>query len=477
MTRMRERPSTRSEERSLSPSVRSLAARVVFSSLFALRSSLFVLGLFFPITNLHAENWPTWRGPNSQGVSREKALPLQWSPTENVRWKVKMPASGNSTPIVWGERVFVTQSTERTLWPPKVPIDFPKGTSPGGHAIAEKRSVMCFHRADGKLLWQRDIIYKEKEPTHGTNPFCSASPVTDGEVVVVSHGSAGLVGYDFEGKQLWHYDVGKLEHVWGNASSPILHGDLCIHWAGPGPRQYLIAVNKRTGAKVWETPESGGDSGLHSGKFLGSWSSPIIARVGDQDQLIFGLPFKLKGYDPKTGKELWSAAIGGSYSYSSPIFVPPSPLAGEGVKGDPVVIYGSNVLKLGATGDITKHRLKVKVGSMYISTAVVSGDYLYTYNNVGVPACYEWKTGAELWKDQIKERPGGTETWGSLVHAAGRIYIADKTGATHVFAAGPKYQHLATNRLGNEGMNASLAVSDGSIYLRTHKHLWCIGEK
>lgn len=166
---------------------------------------------------------------------------------------------------------------------------------------------------------------------------------------------------------------------------------------------------------------------------------------------------------PGTGKELWTAAIGGSYSYSSPIVA------------DGHLIYGSVVLKLGGTGDITKSRLKHKVGSMYISTAVVAGDYLYSYNNVGVPACHEWKTGNELWKDQITERPGGTETWGSLVHADGRVYIADKSGATHVFAAGPKYQHLATNRLGGEGMNASIAVAGGDIFLRTHKHLWCIG--
>ena len=115
---------------------------------------------------------------------------------------------------------------------------------------------------EGKLLWQRDVVYKEPEITHPTNPFCSASPVTDGERVVASHGSAGLVCYDFEGKELWRYDVGKLEHLWGNASSPILHGDLCIQWCGPGARQFLLAVNKRTGEKVWETAEPGGDPGI-----------------------------------------------------------------------------------------------------------------------------------------------------------------------------------------------------------------------
>jgi outer membrane protein assembly factor BamB len=412
----------------------------------------------------HADNWPTWRGPNGQGVSNDKNLPIKWSPKENVRWKAPLPASGNSTPVVWGDRIFVTQSTERTLWPPKVPKDFPAGTSPGGYAVAEKRSLLCFNHADGKLLWQRDTIYKEQETTHGTNPFCSASPVTDGERVIVSHGSAGLACYDFDGKELWKYDVGKLEHVWGNASSPILHGDLCIHWCGPGERQFLLAVDKKTGKKVWETPEPGGDSGVSSRKFLGSWSTPIIARVGDQDQLIFGVPFKLKGYDSKTGKELWSAPVVGSYSYSSPLFV------------DGIVIYGSSLIKLGGKGDLSKDRLKHKVGAMYISTAVIAGDYLYTYGDAGIPACYEWKTGKELWKTQIDERPGGIDTWSSLVHADGRVYVTDKTGATLVFEAGPKYKHLATNRLGNEGMNASLAISNGDIFIRTHKHLWCIGK-
>lgn len=424
-----------------------------------------IVALLILCGSARADNWPGWRGPTGQGVCAEKDLPVKWGPTENVRWKTPLSAPGNSTPAIWGDRIFITQASDKTLWPPQVPPEFPKGTSPGGHAIAEKRSVLCFNRADGKLLWQRDTIFKEKETTHATNPFCSASPITDGERVIASHGSAGLVSYDFDGKELWKYDVGKLEHVWGNASSPILHGDLCILWCGPGERQFLLAINKKTGEKVWETPEPGGDAGLTSKRFLGSWSTPIIARVGDQDQLIFGVPFKLKGFDPKTGKELWSAGIGGSYSYSSPLFV------------DGLVIYGQSLLKLGGAGDITKARLMHRVGAMYISTAVLDGDYLYTYGGVGIPACYEWKTGKELWKDQITERPGGTETWGSLVHAAGRIYITDKNGATLVFAAGPKYELLAVNRLGNEPTNASLAVSNGEFFIRTHKHLWCIGAK
>jgi outer membrane protein assembly factor BamB len=409
------------------------------------------------------DNWPSWRGANGLGASPAKNPPLEWDKTKNVKWKVALPAPGNSTPIVWGDRVFITQASDLKKWPPKVPANYAGGASSGGHAIAEKRSVMCFNRADGKLLWQRDITYKDEEITHPTNPFCSASPVTDGERVIASHGSAGLVCYDFEGKELWHHDVGKLEHLWGTASSPIIHGDLCIAWCGPGDRQFLLALDKKTGKKVWETPIPGGDAGITTKKFLGTWATPIIARVGDQDQLIFPVPFKLCGFDPKTGKELWSAKVGGTYCYSSPLFV------------DGVAIYGQGLIKLGGTGDITKDVLRHRVGSMYISTAAVAGDYLYTLNGSGVPACHEWKTGKELWKDDVVGRPCG-EAWGSPVSAAGRVYITDRRGATAVFAAGPKYEHLATNKL-DEHTDSSIVSAGGDVFIRTHKNLWCIAEK
>lgn len=141
-----------------------------------------------------------------------------------------------------------------------------------------------------------------------------------------------------------------------------------------------------------------------------------------------------------------------------------------------MAIYNGTLTKLGGSGDITKDQFNYKLATMQISTAVAHGDYLYTLNNVGVPSCYEWKTGKELWKDQINERPGGTTAWGSLVYAAERIYFTDQRGSTLVFAAGPKYEHLATNRL-NETTNASLTVSGGDIFIRTHKQLWCIGKR
>jgi outer membrane protein assembly factor BamB len=435
----------------------------LFSNFRRFQAALGAAILLISLSEANGQNWPAWRGPTGLGISSETELPLTWSAMENVRWKVELPSGGNSTPIIWGDRIFITQANDVKQWPPKVPEYFAGGSSAGGHAIAEKRSVMCLNRTDGTLLWQRDVLYKEPEITHPTNPFCSASPVTDGQHVVASHGSAGLVCYDFDGKELWRYDVGKIEHLWGTASSPILYGELCIAWCGPGDRQFLVALNKHTGEKVWETVEEGGDAGITTRKFLGSWSTPLVARVGDQDQLIFAVPHQIKGYDPQTGKPLWSSAGPGNYCYSSPLAV-------EGM-----AIFGRDVVKLGGIGDISKDRLRHRVTSMYISTAVVDGDHLYSYNNVGVPGCCNWKTGEDLWKDQIDKRPGGTTAWGSPVLAAGRIYITDQRGNSYVFATGPKYELLAANEL-NERCNASIAVSQGNIFIRTHKHLWCIGE-
>src|SRR5262245_61175085 len=156
-----------------------------------LRSCAVVAAILFCLTSVQADNWPAWRGPTGQGQCAEHDLPLKWDAKENVRWKIALPDAGNSTPVVWGDRIFITQASEKTLWPPK--------GGNGGPAAARKRSLLCLSRADGKVQWQKDVIHEAEEPTHPTNPFCSASPATDGERIVVSHGSAGMHCYDFAG--------------------------------------------------------------------------------------------------------------------------------------------------------------------------------------------------------------------------------------------------------------------------------------
>jgi outer membrane protein assembly factor BamB len=395
-----------------------------------------------------AGNWPGWRGPDGNGLSPEQDVPLTWSRTDNVRWKTPLPEGGHSSPIVWGSRVFLTQALE-------------KGT---------RRAVLCFDRADGKLLWQQETPFDGKESIHKTSTYCAATPVTDGERVIASLGSAGMVCYDFAGKELWRKDLGPLEHIWGNASSPILYGDLAILWCGPGERQFLLAVNKTDGKTVWETPEPGGSAGKDD-KWIGSWTTPMVARVGDHDELILGVPDKVKGFDPKTGTELWSCAGLGTLVYTSPV------ISADGVV---VVMGGYNgpalAVKAGGKGDVTKtHRLWLQAtkNPQRIGSPVLLDDHVFILNEQGLAQCLDVKTGEDLWK---KDGVSRTPTWGSMVSAAGRLYVTDQGGDTYVFAAKPHFELLAKNAL-DEKVMATPAIAAGEVFIRTHQHLWCISSK
>ena len=224
-----------------------------------------------------AGNWPGWRGPEGTGMSADKNLPLKWSDKENVRWRVALPGPGNSSPIVWGNRVFVTQAVEKD----------------------NRRTLMCFDRANGKLLWQSGVTYAENEPTQENNPYCSGTPVTDGERVYVCFGSPGVYAYDFDGQEAWHRDLGKLNHVFGNAVSTLLYGESCILNFGPDEKARLIALNRKTGQTVWEVEPPkvdpseqqqmpggpggpGGRGGFGPGMFVASQMLSQADKNGDQ---------------------------------------------------------------------------------------------------------------------------------------------------------------------------------------------------
>jgi outer membrane protein assembly factor BamB len=408
-----------------------------------------VVALLFVAVPGLAGDWPAWRGPDGQGHTAETGLPLKWSPTDNVRWKVPLPEPGNSTPIIWGDRLFLTQSLD-------------KGT---------RRAVRCYARADGKLLWERETPFEGKEPTHQTNPYCSASPVTDGERVIASLGSAGMVCYDFEGKELWRKDLGPLVHIWGNASSPVLHRDLAILWCGPGTRQFLLAVNKTDGRTAWEHQEPGGKGGPER-PYIGSWTTPLVVRVGDHDELILGVSEKLKGFEPMTGKELWSCAglktaAADELVYTSPVFAGGIVVAMGGFSGAAMAV------RAGGKGDVTAtHRLWYHPRNpQRIGSPVIVGGHVYVLNDDGTAQCLELKTGKEIWKGS---RLGGA--WGSMVAAGERLYVTTKAGDTLVLRAAPEYELLAKNPL-HEPVLASLAVADGDLFIRSHQNLWCIGGK
>jgi outer membrane protein assembly factor BamB len=406
-----------------------------------------LVALVLLAAHTRAENWPGWRGPTGLGHSAEKDPPLIWDESDHVRWKASLPDKGNASPAVWGDHIFLTQTTD-------------KGT---------KRGVICIDRKTGNEKWARYIDFAGKEPTHGTNPYGSATCVTDGERVIASLGSAGLLCLDFAGKEIWKKDLGEFIHIWGTASSPVLHGDHVILWCGPGERQFLVALNKKNGEEVWRHDEPGGHPGLKKGDpWLGSWSTPVIAKIGDHEELILSVPKKVKGFDPKSGKELWSCDGLTDLVYTSPV-----------VSTDGIVVamsgFGGSALavRAGGSGDVTKtHRLwHHPRNPQRIGSCVIVGEHAYLVHEEGLASCYELKTGKDLWN---RNRLMG-QTWGSFVHAAGRLYVTSTKGETVVLTADPKLDELARNKLPDEVL-ASIAISDGDLLIRGYKYLWCISK-
>jgi len=395
-----------------------------------------------------ADNWPAWRGASYRGTSDEKDLPTTWSTKDNIRWKTALPGPGNSTPIIWGDRVFLTQAID------------------GG----KKRAVIALDRKDGKKLWQQEVPCKTDETTHPQNPPCSSSPVTDGKAVYADFASGGVVAFDFDGKELWHRDLGPVLHKWGNGSSPILYKDMVIVWHGPGEPSYLTALKKSNGETVWKTEEKAINSPI-----FGSWSTPVIVQAGDREELIFPLPGdkiggegEFKGYDPATGKELWRCAGLGTEIYAMPVV---------STKGDLIVgISGHNgptmAVRPGGKGDVTRtHQVWRQAGKnpQRIGSGILHDGHLYLADADGFAECLDAATGKNVWKERL-----GGKLWGSMLLAEGRLYASNLEGQTFVLDASPKFKQIAKNDVG-EPTYAALAASGGELYLRTHKHLYCIG--
>ena len=326
---------------------------------------------------LRADNWPTWRGPNGDGVSTETALPLTWSATENVKWNVALPERGNSTPVIWGDRIFVTQP------------------------VGQRRTLMCFDRKKGDLLWQEGPTWKEPEKTHDTNPPCSASPVTDGERVVAWFGSAGVYCWDFQGAEQWHVDLGKQEHIWGYAASPILLGDLCIVNFGPGDRSFLVALNKQTGKEVWRTetpPPTVWEGAGAAQKWSGSWATPVVLKTAQGNQLVLGYPGAVRGYRPRHGQ----GALALRRPQSARLREPADRRRHRGRDG--------RLRWLGPRREGRRQRRldrrsgsgRSRTSSQRIGSGVVKDGMIYMTNAPGVVQCIDPKTGAVLWHERPK---------------------------------------------------------------------------
>jgi len=454
-------------------------------------------------SRLLAEDWPSFRGPQGTGVSAEKALPETWNTTKNVIWRVPLPDRGNSTPIVWHDRIFVTEATD-------------DGTS---------RALMCFARADGKLLWTVSVKFEGEEPTNTQNPYCSSSPSTDGERVVACFGSAGLYCYNFDGKELWHRRLGDVDSWHGSGASPVIHDGLCYINFGPGTNAAFFALDVKTGDVAWKVEprknegrrggpggfgpprgfgppgggpqrgdrgetatsstddaqsramENAGRSGNMRGRggFNGSWCTPVIIHVDDHDELIVVESSQVASYDPKTGKQLWNCR-------GLPQQVFSSPAIGEGV----LVAMGHRTpsgtqivaVKLGGKGDIsdTKCLWQKQLPREYIGSGIVAGGCVFLIADNGTALCLDIKTGETKWEQRLKGTSGGLGgSWSSIVRVGDRLLITNHSGVTFVVKAAPSFELLQTNPIFKERTCASLALSDGQVFLRTHESLWCFG--
>jgi outer membrane protein assembly factor BamB len=411
--------------------------------------------LLLAALSLHAADWPAWRGADGQGVSSEKNLPVTWSRTENVKWRVELPEPGNSTPIVWGDRIFLTQP------------------------VGKQRALLCLDRRTGKQIWRRDVETRlTDDPTHSTNPYCSSSPVTDGERVIVWHGSDGLHCYDLNGKPLWKRELGLQRHIWGYGSSPVIHGDLCYLNFGPGDRSFLIALDKKSGKEVWRHLEDSGYTEVNPGKgrdsktYIGSWTTPVIMKVDGREQLLVSWPNRLVAHEPKSGSEFWTCAGLNPLCYTSPIHSDGVIVAMGGFSGSAIAV------RTGGVGDVTEsHRLwqhprtKQRIGS-----GVIHDGHIYVHNDPGVAECFELKTGRLVWEERLKGSSPTGRNWSSVTLADGKCYTITQGGECFVFRASPTFEQIAANSLG-EPSNSSIVPAHGDLFIRTHQALWCIGKK
>jgi len=412
------------------------------------------------MTSLTADNWPQWRGPGGNGISAEKNFPVEWSPEKNVVWKTAIPGRGRSSPIVWGDRVFLTTDVEAGKaegnQPPKhlwsgTPFRHPDSV---GADVRHKLVLLCLDRKTGKILWQRiayeGVVYDER---HKSGSYAAPTPATDGQAVYAFFGAEGFYAYDIDGKALWKYDPGKIQTVgMGPGASPVLAGELLIlQCDSSDQKSKVVAINRKNGELVWKTERTTDMT----------WSTPML--VGTE--LITTAIDRVISYDVKTGKERWSGpGVKGN--------AVPSPVSGKGI----VVVSAGYPDKYAwafrAGGDGTK-LWEYSKGTAYVPSPIFYGDYVYLVTDKGLITCLDAETGSVGYEGK---RPGqGAQFAGSPVAYDGKILLTSEDGETHVIQAGPEFAVLRTNSVG-EPVLASPAIANGMIFIRGKDHLFAIGQ-
>jgi outer membrane protein assembly factor BamB len=384
--------------------------------------------------------WPRWRGPSGQGLVSGTGYPDAWSPTENVRWKTPLAGDGNSSPVVWDDRIFLTTAYDR----------------------GSRLAVMAFKRSDGTKLWEAFApAGRSNQGNHYKNGHASATPATDGQRVYASFGARGLVAFDMDGKLVWHRDLGPMDAYHGTAGSPLLYKDRLILYQDQFAGSFIAAFDTRTGKELWRTKRDA-DTG---------WGTPIAVRVVDHDEIIVSSQQRVQAYNPDNGLELWRCS-GTTYE------VIPTPVVGYGMVFCSSGRAGPTLaIKPGGKGDVTRTHLQWTSprGSPFVPSPILYGEYLYMVNDMAsIVTCLEATTGKVMWQGRLgrASREGFSA---SPVAFDGKVFFTNDEGETFVLKAGPTFELLHVNKL-DEATLATPALVDGRWYIRTDRHLYAIGK-
>ena len=398
-------------------------------------------------------DWAYWRGPNADGMARGDA-PLRWSDTERIRWKVTVPGRGHSSPVVWGDRIFLTTAVPATA-----------ADAPARNRLVEHRFlVLCYDRKTGRLLWDRvakvDTPHESYHPTYGS--FASNSPVTDGRHVYAFFGSRGLYAYTLDGKPVWQKDFGRLAmyNTFGEGAWTWLENDTLLVVVDHEGDSFLVALDKQTGRERWRAPRAGNTN----------WTGPYVTTANGRRQIVVSASREVVGYDVETGKRMWWARGLGQNTI-------PQPVAADGVVFAMSGFRNPNLMaiRLGREGDLTDTDAIVwqnQRGNSYTASPVLHDDILYVLTDSGLLSAFDAKTGKPHYQQQRLPKPYQFKA--SPVGANGKLYLASETDDVVVVRMGPTFEVLATNTLQGQTFIATPAIVDGEIYLRGQNTLFAI---
>jgi outer membrane protein assembly factor BamB len=422
------------------------------------------------VTPVTADDWPGWRGPTASGVSPETGLPLRWSNTENVVWKAALAGVGVSSPIVAGDRVYITSQIGSGRRQPGNHPRLAQGASAAGSgeraltAAASDRThfvVQAFDAKTGARAWEhRAEAAGELPGVHDKHNMASPSPVSDGQMIYAWFATGQLFALRSDGTLAWSRHLGQeispFEINWGHSSSPALHGDLLILLCDHQPASYLLALDKRTGKQVWRADRGRGRS---------SYSTPLVVRAGTRDEIIVNSSERVDAYDAKTGAHLWHVGGSNQFPIPVPVFENGMLYMSRGYRSGPYM-----AVRPGGSGDVSATHVawQVPTGAPYVSSLVQYRGRIFMANDVGVVNAIDAKTGERVWQQRT---PGVFSA--SPVAGDGKVYFVSETGETVVVSADSP-SILATNDIG-ERVLASPAIAGGSLFVRTDGSLYRIG--